>query len=213
MVELRKRKAPAQPLKTEQKSKRVQKSSPASRRVPKIVNADSSRAGASDGFHLEIPKPGEKLDLNQFGGEFESHDGTKVRLKDLVDSSKAGVVLFTYPRASTPGCTRQACLFRDSYESLTATGLSIYGLSADSPKANTTFKVKQKLPYTLLCNPSYTLIEALGFKKMPKGTKRGVFAINKQGKVLLLQTGGPDATYEAAQQIVATSGKADQENA
>jgi peroxiredoxin Q/BCP len=75
--------------------------------------------------------------------------------------------------------TNQACLFRDSYTPLTATGFSIYGLSTDSPKANTTFKEKQKLPYELLCDPSSTLIAAIGLKKSPSGTQRGVFVIDK----------------------------------
>lgn len=98
--------------------------------------------------------------------------------------------------------TKQACLFRDHYDHLTSTGLSIYGLSADSPKANTTFKSKQSLPYPLLCDTSAALIGAIGFKKVPKGTIRGVFSVDKQGKVLLRQAGGPDATVDAVQKLV-----------
>lgn len=90
---------------------------------------------------------------------------------------------------------------------MTSTGLSIYGLSADSPKANTAFKTKQKLPYPLLCDTKVTLIGALGLKKAPKGTTRGVFAIDKQGKVLILQAGGPDATVDAVQQLVSEQSK------
>ena len=101
--------------------------------------------------------------------------------------------------------TKQVCLFRDNYTHLTSTGLSIYGLSADSTKANTTFKTKQNLSYPLLCNPSATLIGAIGFKKAPKGTTRGVFAVDKKGKVLLCQAGGPDATVDAVQKLVADS--------
>lgn len=94
-------------------------------------------------------------------------------------------------------------MFRDSYDHLTSTGLSIYGLSADSPKANSTFKTKQKLPYPLLCDRNFSLIAALGLKKLPRGTVRGVFAINKNGEVLLSHAGGPDATVEATRQLVA----------
>lgn len=100
--------------------------------------------------------------------------------------------------------TKQACLFRDNFVHLSSTGLSIYGLSGDSPKANTTFKTKQNLPYELLCNPSYGLIGAIGLKKAPKGTIRGVFAVDKSGKVLIREQGGPDATVDAVQKIVAT---------
>lgn len=94
-------------------------------------------------------------------------------------------------------------MFRDSHKHLTSTGLAIYGLSADSPKANTTFKTKQNLPYPLLCDSGATLIAAIGFKKSPKGTTRGVFAVDKKGKVLLREAGGPDATVDAVHGLIA----------
>jgi len=122
-------------------------------------------------------------------------------LKKLVEESKGGVVLFTYPKASTPGCTTQVCLFRDSYTPLTATGFSIYGLSKDSPKANTTFKTKQNLPYPLLCDPSATLIQAIGLNKTG-GATRGVFVVDKEGKVLASEPGGPAATMEVVKKLV-----------
>lgn len=111
-------------------------------------------------------------------------------------------LIIPYSKCSHLG-TKQACSFRDNYKHLSSTGLSIYGLSADSAKANTTFKTKQNLPYPLLCNPSATLIGAIGFKKAPKGTTRGVFAVDKKGKVLLREAGGPDATVDAVQKLVA----------
>lgn len=98
--------------------------------------------------------------------------------------------------------TKQACLFRDDYDQLTSTGLSIYGLSADSPKANTNFKTKQSLPYSLLCDIDATLIAAIGLSKTPKGTVRGVFAVDKKGRVLARQAGGPDATVKVVQEVV-----------
>jgi peroxiredoxin Q/BCP len=102
--------------------------------------------------------------------------------------------------------TTQACLFRDSYAPLTATGFSIYGLSTDSPKANTTFKEKQKLPYSLLCDPQATLTAAIGMKKPPKSTTRGVLVVDKSGKVLAAEPGGPAATVEVVKKLVASSG-------
>lgn len=145
---------------------------------------------------------GETIDLETFGGEIETNDGEKTTLKKLVDESKAGVVLFTYPKASTPGCTKQVCFFRDAYEPLTAGGLAIYGLSKDSPKANTTFKEKQKLPYPLLCNAKQTLISAIGLKKAPSGTQRGVFVVDKQGKVLVAEPGSPQGTLDRVKALV-----------
>jgi thioredoxin-dependent peroxiredoxin len=102
---------------------------------------------------------------------------------------------------NVPGTT-QACLFRDSYTTLTATGFSIFGLSSDSPKLNTDFKEKQKLPYSLLCDPNRTLISAIGMKKPPKSTQRGVFVVDKSGKVLAAEPGGPAATVEVVKKLV-----------
>ncbi|KAL4947242.1 thioredoxin-like protein [Aspergillus filifer] len=193
MVELRKRKAAAPPPVPEKKRIKTKEPAPKSKALENAAPPSSASP---------VPKVGEVVDLDGFGGNLETNDGTKTTLKDLVEKSKAGVVLFTYPKASTPGCIKQACLFRDGYDKLTSTGLSIYGLSADSPKANTTFKTKQSLPYPLLCDTAATLIGAIGFKKVPRGTIRGVFVVDKAGKVLILQPGGPDATVEVVRQLV-----------
>ncbi|KAK6000355.1 hypothetical protein QM012_003601 [Aureobasidium pullulans] len=218
MVELRKRKtpppAPAPAPKKERKAKATkangksetaaepaaEPAAPEPSAVPAAASEPESKAASGP------PKPGDKIDLDGFGGEVETNDGRKVTLKALVDESKEGVVLFTYPKASTPGCTTQVCLFRDSYEPLTAAGLSIYGLSTDSPKANTTFKDKQKLPYPLLCDPAASLIGAIGLKKAPKGTTRGVFVVKKDGEVLAAEPGGPAATLEVVKGVVAKMG-------
>ncbi|KAE8376479.1 thioredoxin-like protein [Aspergillus bertholletiae] len=195
MVELRKRKAPIQLPVAEKRTRKGQRSATASKRV-----SDEKELSI---ISEEVLKVGNKIVLDGFGGEIETNDGIKTTLNKLVDESKSGVVLFTYPRASTPGCTKQACMFRDNYDHLTSTGFSIYGLSADSPRANTTFKTKQSLPYPLLCDTASTLIGALGFKKTPKGTTRGIFAVDKEGTILLLQSGGPDATVQAMRQLIA----------
>ncbi|KZM25233.1 Thioredoxin-dependent peroxiredoxin [Ascochyta rabiei] len=168
------------------------------------VNGETKPAAAASSSGP--PKAGDTIDFTNFGAEIETQDGKKTTLAKLVEESKGGVVLFTYPKASTPGCTTQACLFRDSYATLTATGFSIYGLSNDSPKANTTFKTKQNLPYNLLCDPGQTLISAIGLKKAPKGTTRGVFVVNKDGKVLASEPGSPAGTHKVVQDLVAGSG-------
>ncbi|KAL4917044.1 thioredoxin-like protein [Aspergillus aurantiobrunneus] len=202
MVELRKRKAAAPP--PVPMKKRAQTKAPVTASKA-TENATCSSAGT-------VPNVGDVVNLDEFGGDIETNDGTKTTLKALVDDSKSGVVLFTYPKASTPGCTKQACLFRDEYKKLTSTGLSIYGLSADSPKANTTFKIKQSLPYPLLCDTMSTLIGAIGFKKLPRGTTRGVFIIDKAARVLILQPGSPDATVEAVRHLVLSTLKDGQNN-
>lgn len=111
-----------------------------------------------------------------------------------------------------PTGTKQVCFFRDSHEDLTKTGLAIYGLSADSGKANTTFRTKHELPYPLLCDPAATLIGAIGLKKTPKGTQRGVFVVDKGGKVLAAQAGSPDGTVKVVKGLVEGAANGKEEN-
>jgi len=198
--ELRKRKAPAAEPAAAPPAK---KKGPVAKAVAKVKEVLSPKTPKTNGATTATKVAvGNVIDLEGFGGEIETNDGTKTTLKKLVDESEAGVVLFTYPKASTPGCTNQACMFRDQYAPLTSTGFSIYGLSKDSPKANTTFKEKQKLPYPLLCDTSATLISAIGLKKAPSGTTRGVFVIDKSGKVLAAEPGSPAGTVEVVKKLV-----------
>ncbi|CBX92112.1 hypothetical protein LEMA_P048180.1 [Plenodomus lingam JN3] len=219
MVELRKRKeAPPAPVRPAKKAAPAKgKKAPSEKTVVEKVQetvADTVETvkeavtSATNGKdkkkeHETGPlKVGDSIDIATFGGEVETNDGKKTTLAALLEESKSGVVLFTYPKASTPGCTTQVCLFRDSYGPITATGYSIYGLSNDSPKANTTFKTKQKLPYTLLCDPAQSLISAIGLKKGAKGTTRGVFVVDKKGKVLAAEPGGPAKTLEIVRKTI-----------
>ena len=99
MVELRKRKASAQLdiAKTKKRGKKeeIPFSDGQTGKTNNTTNADSL-AG--------VPNVGETITLDGFGGEIQTNDGTKTNLKELVATSKSGVVIFTYPRASTPGC-------------------------------------------------------------------------------------------------------------
>ncbi|KAL8883056.1 MAG: hypothetical protein Q9198_000041 [Flavoplaca austrocitrina] len=198
MVELRKRPEPPSdasqpPLKKSGSSTSAKPRSESSKApTPSLDRAEESRK----------PAVGDTIQLEGFGGEIETQDGEKTNLKKLVDDSKNGVILFTYPKASTPGCTTQACLFRDEFSPLTATGYSIFGLSSDSPKSNTTFKTKQRLPFTLLCDSNATLIAAIGMRKSPKGIVRGVFVVSKASKIEAVEPGGPAATVETVRRLV-----------
>lgn len=98
MVELRKRKAPAQPPVAEKKTKQVHKpAAPAKSAGAAAQKVDQKATQA-------VPNVDDTIDLDSFGGEIETNDGTKTSLKKLVGQSQSGVVLFTYPKASTPGC-------------------------------------------------------------------------------------------------------------
>lgn len=203
--ELRKRKAPPPaPEPPKKKAAPVKKAAAKVKETKEAVKtkADPPAPAKTNGAASKKAAVGDTVDLASFGGEITLNDGTATTLAELVEKSGAGVVLFTYPKASTPGCTNQACLFRDSYEPFTKDGLAIYGLSRDSPKSNTTFKEKQKLPYPLLCDPKATLISAIGLNKAPSSTQRGVFVVDKKGKVLLAEPGSPAGTVAAVKKLV-----------
>lgn len=102
MVELRKRKAPAEPAPTEKKPKVTQKT--ATRGQPRASAKEAKKDTAASSSKAATPSVGETIQLDGFGGEIETHEGVKTTLKALVEESKSGVVLFTYPKASTPGC-------------------------------------------------------------------------------------------------------------
>lgn len=103
--ELRKRKAP--PPAPEPAPKKTSKVSKAVSKAKEVVTgkpAEPEKAPAAAAAKAGAPAVGDVITLDGFGGEIETNDGKKTTLKALVDESKSGVVLFTYPKASTPGC-------------------------------------------------------------------------------------------------------------
>lgn len=105
-VELRKRKAPAPA--PEPPTKKQSKASKVAAKVKEAVKGKTEKsakpATANGSSKPAKPVVGDTITLDGFGGEIETNDGEKTTLKALVDESKSGVVIFTYPKASTPGC-------------------------------------------------------------------------------------------------------------
>lgn len=106
---LRKRKAPAAPPAPPPAKKKAAQAKPATKAketVKKVAEKVTAKAAKPNGASKAAAPPakGDTIDLDDFGGEVETNDGNKTTLKALVDESKSGVVLFTYPKASTPGC-------------------------------------------------------------------------------------------------------------
>jgi len=100
-------------------------------------------------------------------------------------SAEQGVVFFLVPRADTPGCTTQACLFRDSYSEFKTSSYAVYCISADTPQAQKKWQDKKELPYPLLSDPKRTFIKSLGSFKPPKSTTRSHFIFEKgTGKLI-----------------------------
>jgi thioredoxin-dependent peroxiredoxin len=118
-------------------------------------------------------------------------DGNIVRLADFRGRK---VVIYFYPAAMTPGCTKQACDFRDSLDSLAAAGLAVLGVSPDKPEKLAKFRDRDGLTFPLLSDPERTTLQAYGafgektmYGKKVTGVIRSTFVIGADGKVEIAQ--------------------------
>ena len=109
----------------------------------------------------------------------------------LSDYRGKKVVLYFYPKDDTPGCTTEACNFRDDHSEILAAGAAVLGVSPDSVKSHDKFKLKFALPFALLSDPDHQVAElygAWGEKKMFGRTYMGIirstFVIDEQGKIV-----------------------------
>lgn len=118
---------------------------------------------------------------------FEATDNQGI-IRKLNDYSGKKLVVFFYPKASTPGCTIEACNLRDHYQTFQAKGYEIIGVSADSEKRQQNFALKHELPFPLLADESHSVINSFGVwgpkKFMGKeydGIHRTTFIIDEKG--------------------------------
>lgn len=114
-------------------------------------------------------------------------DGNSVSLSDFKGQK---VVLYFYPKDSTPGCTRQAQSFRDAFAEFTNAGAVVIGISKDSVKSHLNFATKQELPFILLSDTEHTVLEAYEvwqekklYGKVSMGVVRSVYVIDADGKI------------------------------
>jgi thioredoxin-dependent peroxiredoxin len=110
--------------------------------------------------------------------------------RSLADYRGKPVILYFYPKDDTPGCTTEACNFRDDYSAYEDAGVVILGVSPDSPKSHTKFKAKYNLPFTLLADEDHQVAEKYGVwgpkKYMGReyeGINRTTFLIDADGNV------------------------------
>ncbi|MCE9528605.1 MAG: thioredoxin-dependent thiol peroxidase, partial [Planctomycetales bacterium] len=116
-----------------------------------------------------------------------AHDGSKVKLSDLKGSP---VVLYFYPADDTPGCTREACAFRDRSEDLKKLGAKVIGISPDDVASHVKFVKKFNLNFPLLADPDHSVAEKYGawreknmYGKKKMGIARSTFLIDAEGKI------------------------------
>jgi len=119
--------------------------------------------------------------------ELTTDSGDTVRLADLRGKQ---IVLYFYPRDDTPGCTKQACGIRDTWDAFRATGAEVFGVSPDGEESHAKFKQKHGLPFTLLADPDHEVTERYGFwgqksfaGKKYMGVERSTVVIGADGTV------------------------------
>jgi thioredoxin-dependent peroxiredoxin len=132
--------------------------------------------------------------------------GKKVKSADLLGSP---LVIYFYPKDDTPGCTKEACAFRDASATLKELGAKVIGISGDSAESHAKFRDKFSLNFPLLADPDHTVSEKFGayreknmYGKKSMGIQRSTFLINAKGVVVKVwkrvQVDGHDADVIAA---------------
>ncbi|MCH1534492.1 MAG: thioredoxin-dependent thiol peroxidase [Schleiferiaceae bacterium] len=146
----------------------------------------------------------------KIGQQAPSWSGVNQHGEHITSAQFSGkkVILFFYPKASTPGCTVEACNFRDNYVDLVEKGFEVVGVSADTVKRQLNFASKQELNYNLIADEEKSIIlafEAWGWKKFMgkeyEGIYRHTYVINEEG--VIEQVLEKVKTKEATEQILA----------
>jgi len=117
----------------------------------------------------------------------KNQDGKEIKLSDFRGHK---VVLYFYPKDDTPGCTKEACSFRDTFESFKAKGIKVLGVSTDDEKSHQKFISKYNLPFDLLADTDKSIVSAYGvygeksmYGKKYFGVNRTTFLIDENGKI------------------------------
>ncbi len=118
-------------------------------------------------------------------------DGNTVKLSDFKGRK---VIVYFYPAASTPGCTKQACDFRDSLAELNGAGIAVVGISPDKPEKLAKFRDAERLTFPLLSDPDKKVLSAWGafgekkmYGKTVQGVIRSTFLVDEKGKIEVAQ--------------------------
>jgi peroxiredoxin Q/BCP len=130
-----------------------------------------------------------ELTEGQKAPDFKAKDqnGKSISLSDF---SGKDVILYFYPKDDTPGCTAEACSFRDNYQSLLKEGFEVLGVSTDDEKSHQKFITKYSLPFSLIADTDKKIVEAYGvwveknmYGKKYMGVARKTFIIDKKGLI------------------------------
>lgn len=118
----------------------------------------------------------------------ENQNGELINLKDYLGKK---VVIYFYPKDHTPGCTKQACAFRDSYQEFRKNNIVVFGISKDTVSSHLKFVEDYELPFTLLADPDLVVIQAYDvwkekkmFGKSYMGITRSTYVIDENGFII-----------------------------
>ncbi|MBL8205823.1 MAG: thioredoxin-dependent thiol peroxidase [Blastocatellia bacterium] len=130
-----------------------------------------------------------ELNIGDKAPAFSLKEATGKTVK-LADFKGKKVVLYFYPKDNTPGCTKEACGFRDDFSELKNRGVEVLGVSPDGQASHQKFIEKYSLPFTLLSDPDHTVLEKYGawgeknmYGKKVQGVLRSTFIIDEQGRI------------------------------
>lgn len=137
-----------------------------------------------------------------------NQDGQTIQLSDYLGQR---VLLFAYPKAATPGCTKQACGFRDAYPQIQAANAIVLGISPDPPAVLKKWREEEALPYDLLSDPDHQVLEAWGawgerkmYGRKHMGVIRSHWLIDEEGIVETVELDiQPAQSVERARQLLA----------
>lgn len=134
----------------------------------------------------------------------KDQDGKPVNFKDVY--AKGVTLVYFYPKASTPGCTKQGCSLRDNWSALQAKGVQVLGVSGDKPEDQKKFRDEQKFPFPLIADDTGDVAKAFGVPEMrPKIYKRTSFLV-KDGKVVWNMTDKTTTETHAADVLKVVEG-------
>lgn len=147
-----------------------------------------------------------ELSEGQMAPDFTANDQNG-KSTSLSDFSGNDLILYFYPKDDTPGCTAEACSFRDNYQSLLAQGFRVLGVSTDDEKSHQKFITKYNLPFPLISDTDKKIVEAYGvwieknmYGKKYMGVARKTFIIDKNGMIKKII--GKVDTNNSSQQVL-----------